>query len=90
MALPPHQIVRFLRLIGSPACRGDKRVPLAIIANLAGVSRLTLYRARDGRTSADTAEILTPIVRAFEAGKLRFRRTSPRSAEPNRWEVVDI
>jgi hypothetical protein len=39
---------------------------LSIFANLAGVSRLTLYRARDsGRVSADTAEPLTLIARAF-------------------------
>jgi hypothetical protein len=36
MALPPHQIVRFLRLIGLPACRGEKRVPLSVIAILTG------------------------------------------------------
>jgi hypothetical protein len=55
-------------------------VPLSIIANLTGLSRMTLYRARDtGRVSADIAELLTPIVRAFEAGKLKFRRSGPRS-----------
>jgi hypothetical protein len=31
-----------------PACRDDKRVPVTIVANLTGLSRQTLYRARDG------------------------------------------
>lgn len=53
------------------------------------MSRLTLYLAWDGRMSADTAQMLTPIVRAFEAGKLRFRRSGPRSRDPNHWEIVE-
>jgi hypothetical protein len=28
------------------------------------------------------AKVLTPIVRAFETGKLRLHRTSPRSRDP--------
>jgi hypothetical protein len=64
LVLPSHAIVRLLRLITSPACRDEKRVPLSATAAMCGVSRLTLYRARDsGRVSADTAELLTPIVR---------------------------
>jgi hypothetical protein len=56
--LPPRDIVRFLRLIGSPACRGAERVPLSIIANLTGLSRMTLYGARDGGpVSEDVAEL---------------------------------
>jgi hypothetical protein len=47
-------------------------VPQAIIANLTGLSRMSLYRARDtARVSADIAEVLTPIGRDFEAGKFR-------------------
>jgi hypothetical protein len=34
------------------------------------------------------AAVLTPIIRAFEAGKLRLRHTSPRSDEPNHSEIV--
>jgi hypothetical protein len=62
----------------------------AIIANLAGVSRLTLHRARDsGHVSEDLCEVLTPLILQFEAGKLRFRRTGPRSSYPNHWEIVE-
>ncbi len=35
------------------------------------------------------ADVPLTIARAFEAGKLRFRRISPRSSEPNRWEIID-
>jgi hypothetical protein len=28
-------------------------------------------------------ELLTALIRRFGAGKLRFRRTNPRSSEPN-------
>jgi hypothetical protein len=75
-------------MIGSPARHGAERVPLSIIANLTGLSGNSLYQARNsGRVSADVAEVLTPIVRAFEAGKLRSKRSSPRSRHPNHWEV---
>jgi hypothetical protein len=33
--------------------------------------------------------LLTPIVDAFEAGKLKFRCTGPRSRYPNLWEIVE-
>lgn len=87
--LPPTAITRWLRLIGSSACRGDKRVPLAIVANLTGLSVRTLYRARDGAVTDDVAAILTPLIRQHEAGKLRLRRTGPRSRDPNLWQLVD-
>jgi hypothetical protein len=37
--------------------------------------------------SADTAELLTPIVRAFEAGKPR--RSGLRRRDPNSWKIVE-
>jgi hypothetical protein len=71
------------------ACRGAERVPLAIIANLTGLSRMSLCQARDsGRVSADTAEVLTPIVRETSrpAQVLAHQPTQPL---PNLWEVVE-
>ncbi len=66
-------------------------MPLSAIAVMIGRSRLALYRVLwTGRVSADMATVLTPVIRAFEAGKLRFRRTSLRDAEPNRWQMIDI
>jgi hypothetical protein len=38
-------------------------MPLSVIADLTACRRMLLYEARDsGRVSADTAELLTPIV----------------------------
>jgi hypothetical protein len=43
------------------------------------MSRLALCRMLwTGRVNDDMIELLTPLVRRSEAGKLRFRRTSPR------------
>jgi hypothetical protein len=52
-------------------------------------ARLSLWDG--GRLSADTAELLSPIVRAFEAGKLKFRCSGPRSRnrDPNHWEILE-
>jgi len=87
--LRPDQIVRFLRLIGSPTCRSAKRVPLAAVAAMCGVSRQALYKARDGRVSAEMAELLTPLIRDIERGRIKFRRTGRYGDEPNRWEIVE-
>jgi hypothetical protein len=35
------------------------------------------------------AELLMPIVRAFDAGNLRFRRDGRNGDGANRWEIVD-
>jgi hypothetical protein len=83
MTLPPRDIVRFLLLIGSPACRGDKRVMLAAVAAITGLSCRARYC---GPVSENIAELLTPLVRAFQAGKLRFQRSGPRSRDPHQWE----
>jgi hypothetical protein len=61
MTLPPRDIVRFLLLIGSPACRGDKRVMLAAVAAINGLSCRARY---GGPVSENMAEPLTPLVRA--------------------------
>lgn len=54
-----------------PARRNEKRVPLSAIVAMTGFSRLTLYGARySGRVSDDMVELLTPLVRRFEAVKL--------------------
>jgi hypothetical protein len=71
LVLRPDQIVRFLRLITSPACRGEKRVPLSAIAAMCGVSRLALYRVLwTGRVSAEMAELLTPTREDDSAAEL--------------------
>jgi hypothetical protein len=74
----------------SPARRDEKCVPLSAVAAMCGVSRLALYRMLwTGRVRDDLAALLTQLVRRFEAGKLRFRRTSPRGDDPNRWKIIE-
>src|ERR1700741_4580546 len=75
----PAANVRFLRLIGSPACRGDKRVPLAprqsdwLVAPdaLHGTGR----RPGDGR-GADAAD---PPIRGRQASVPALGSSPPRS-----------
>jgi hypothetical protein len=63
---------------------------MSAIAAICGVSRFALYdMLRTGRVSDDMAELLSPIVRAHEAGKLRFRRTVRVASDPNHWEIVE-
>jgi hypothetical protein len=66
-----------LRLITSPACRGEKRVPSSVVAAMCGVARITLYQVSwTGRASDELCAVLTPLVRAHEVGKLRLKRAS--------------
>jgi hypothetical protein len=37
----------------------------------------------------DFCRPLTPLIRQFEAGKLRFKRSGPRGRDPNRWEIAE-
>ena len=63
---------------------------MSAIAALCGVSRSALCDVLwTGRVSDDLAELLSPIVRAFEAGKLRFRRNGGYGNGANRWEVIE-
>jgi hypothetical protein len=39
--------------------------------------------------STETAELLTPLIRQFEAGKLKFRRSGQRSRDPNHREIIE-
>jgi hypothetical protein len=87
--LPPRDILRFLRLITSPACRGEKRVPVSAIAAMCGVARITRYEVLwTGRASDDLCAVLTPLVRAHEAGKPKFKRLG-RSRGGSSWEIIE-
>jgi hypothetical protein len=62
------------------ACRLRRSLPMC------GRSRKTLYQVPWTEwVSVDPCIVLTPIVRAVERGDFRFRRTSPRSKDPNVW-----
>jgi hypothetical protein len=89
--LPPQDILRFLRLITSPACRGEKRIPISAIAAMCGVARITLYEVLwTGRASYELCAVLTPLVRAHEAGKLKFKGSGrPGARGGSSWEIVE-
>ena len=73
------EITRALRLITSPAFKRDRgRLPIAVLANLAGLSRLTLYRARDGYVTDGVAELLSPLLEAILANDTRATRRQQR------------
>jgi hypothetical protein len=77
-------------LITSPACRGEKRVPLSAIAAVCGLSRFALHRVLwTGRASEDLCTVLTRLARAHEAGKLRLKRTGRHGDRPKRWEIIE-
>jgi hypothetical protein len=88
--LPSRDVLRFLRLISSPASRREAHVPLSAVATLAGLSKFALYNYLwTGRVSEPTAERLTQIVRAFEADRLKSRRDGGRSRRnTNGWCTV--
>jgi hypothetical protein len=51
---------------------------------------LALYRILwTGRVSDDMAELLSPIARAFDAGKLRLRHNGRYGDVANRWESIE-
>jgi hypothetical protein len=82
--LPQRNILR-LRLVNS----SESRVPLSVIAGMCDVSRLSLYRILWlNRVSDEMCERLTPLARAYEAGKLRAKRSHPRDPRgANHWEI---
>jgi hypothetical protein len=88
--LSSADVLRFLRisLAGQPS-RGpraavDGRGPRRLVE----VRALSLPLGQPGERA--TCERLTPIVRAYEAGRLKFRRDRGRSRRnPNGWEIIE-
>ena len=82
--LSDEEIVRALRRFRyDPEFRGQKRVPIRVLADLVGVSRMTIYevmrpdlRTRPKRMISErTRAKLSPAIAAILDGRLRFRRT---------------
>jgi hypothetical protein len=82
--LSDEEIVRALRRFRyDPEFRGPRRVPIRVLADLIGVSRMTIYgvmrpdlRTRPKRMiSKRTRAKLSPAIAAILDGRLRFRRT---------------
>jgi hypothetical protein len=77
--LSKAEIVRALRRYS-----GDRRVPLAVVASLAGLSRQTLYelmRGTSGVMTEATQARLSTAISEIEDGAVRIRRRG------QRWEV---
>jgi hypothetical protein len=88
--LTDAEIVRALRRFRYDSeFRGPKRVPIRVLADLIGVSRMTIYevmrpdlRTRSkGMISERTRAKLSPAIAAILDGRLRFRRTK------HLWEI---
>ena len=82
--LSDEEIVRALRRFRyDPEFRGPRRVPIRVLADLIGVSRMTIYGVMrpDLQTrpksmfSERTRAKLSPAIAAILDGRLRFRRT---------------
>ena len=82
--LTDAEIMRALRRFRyDPEFRGPKRVPIRVLADLIGVSRMTIYevmrpdlRTRPKRMISErTRAKLSPAIAAILDGRLRFRRT---------------
>lgn len=72
--MTPHEVQRALRMITSPTWRRTKRFPITVIANMSGLSRMTLYQARNGnRLTKHVVTVLSPILTDILAGKLKAR-----------------
>src|SRR5215472_1144325 len=89
--LQPHEVTRFLRLCVSPGFRGPRRVPIAALSVMIGISRKHLHAIILGaNVSVDVAARLTPLIRDIERGKIAFRRHGPHDAHaPNGWEIIE-
>jgi hypothetical protein len=81
--LTDDEIVRALRRFRyDPEFRGPKRVPLRTLADLIGLSHMTVYEAmrpdlprRRRRISEHTRARLSWAITAISEDRLRFRRT---------------
>ena len=82
--LTDAEIVRALRRFRYDSeFRGPKRVPIRMLADLVGVSRMTIYGVMrpdlptrpKGMISERTRAKLSPAIAAISDGRLRFRRT---------------
>lgn len=68
-------IIRALRRYSSdPDLRGERRVPIAAVASMCGLSRETVYQAMRGVMSGTTRAVLLAVIRQIDGGGIRFFR----------------
>jgi hypothetical protein len=74
--LSKREIARALgRYRRDPEFRGERRVPLAAVASICGLSRQAIYRAECGIMGDETTQIiLSKVIRQIENDEIRFRR----------------
>lgn len=73
--LSVYEIQHALRLITSPEFKRQGRFPIAVLAQLSGLSRQVIYRARDGYWITDrVTQVLSPLLKAIVSRELVARR----------------
>ena len=77
--MSPADIQRALRWITSP----ESKFPLALVASLSGLSRMQLYRARDGNGITERVQsLLSPLLSDVLSGRVTAYRVR------NEWRVT--
>ena len=61
---------------------GKPRVPLAMLASVAGISRRTVYNAMQGQVGPETVKRLSDVLCQFNCGEFAFARRG------QQWQVV--
>jgi hypothetical protein len=81
--LPPHEIVRALRLYTAPEFKRQRRVLITVLAHMSNLSRMHVYRIMHGYPlTRRTHTVLTRTISFIEHQQLEWRRLG------NEWEAV--
>jgi hypothetical protein len=79
--LPPHEVRRF-SAANAIVC-DTRRVPIAAIGTMPGISPKHFYAIVGAGVSADYCALLAPLIRDIESRKIAFRcPRAARRAEP--------
>jgi len=67
--MKPHEIQRALRLITSNEFKRNSRFPITVLAEMAGLSRTSIYRARNGTLLTNrVVTVLGPLLKDILSG----------------------
>jgi predicted transcriptional regulator len=70
------EVQRALRLLTSPEYRRKHHFPISVLANMSGLSRESIYQARNGNMlTPRVVTVLAPILKDIFAGKLIAKRS---------------
>lgn len=74
--MSPSEVQRALRIITSPAWKRTKRFPITVLANLANLSRETVYQARNGQgLTKRVVNVLSPLLTDIVSGRITAEQT---------------